>query len=139
MAHGYGDVLQERLLTAEEREKSVVIADPSLPDTPIIYVSKEFERQTGYRADEVLGRNCRFLQGPGTDPQAIAAIRAALAAKTEITIDLVNYRKDGTRFWNRLRIRPLFDDRGEVVYFAGAQNPISAEEVRPFPIEAVFD
>lgn len=136
---GHGDASKAALLTAEECEKSVVISDPSRPDSPIIFVSDEFETQTGYPPEEVLGRNCRFLQGPETDPKAIQAIRDALAAETEITIDLVNYRKDGTPFWNRLRIRPLFDDKGRVQYFVGAQNPIPAEDVRLDPIEAVFD
>jgi PAS domain S-box-containing protein len=139
MLDGYGDVEKVDLLSYDEREKSVVIADPSREDSPIIYVSEEFERQTGYPPEEVLGRNCRFLQGPETDPAAIQAIREALAAETEITIDILNYRKDGTKFWNRLRIRPLFDDRGRLQYFVGAQNPIPQEEVRHRPIEAVFD
>ncbi len=138
-AGGHGDITKAALLNDEEREKSVVISDPSRPDNPMIYVSEEFERQTGYPPDEVLGRNCRFLQGPETDPEAVQAIREALAAQTEITIDILNYRKDGTKFWNRLRIRPLFDDKGKLQYFVGAQNPIPEQDVRPYPIEAVFD
>lgn len=139
MPNGHGDNSKAALLTEGERAKSVVISDPSRPDMPMIYVSDEFETQTGYPPEEVLGRNCRFLQGPETDPKAVQAIRKALEAETEITIDILNYRKDGTPFWNRLRIRPLFDENGKLLYFAGAQNPISAEEVRPYPIEAVFD
>jgi len=136
---GHGDASTAVLLTAEERAKSVVISDPSRPDMPIIFVSDEFETQTGYPPEEVLGRNCRFLQGPETDPKAIQAIREALDAGTEITVDLVNYRKDGTAFWNRLRIRPLFDEKGNIQYFVGAQNPIPAEDARPDPIDAVID
>lgn len=139
MPGGHGDIAKAVLLSAEEREKSVVISDPSRPDNPMIYVSEEFETQTGYPPEEALGRNCRFLQGPETDPDAVQAIRDALAAQTEITIDILNYRKDGTKFWNRLRIRPLFDGKGKLLYFAGAQNPIPAEEARSAPIEAVFD
>ncbi|SIO06907.1 PAS domain S-box-containing protein [Rhodovulum sp. ES.010] len=112
------------LLEGEEQEMSVVISDPSLPDNPMIYVSEEFERQTGYTADEAVGRNCRFLQGPDTDPHAVEAIRHALRAQTPFSIDLLNYRKDGSPFVNRLRIRPIFDDQGRLMYFAGAQNPI---------------
>ncbi len=138
-AKGHGDASKAALLTEGEREKSVVISDPSRPDGPIIFVSDEFEKQTGYPPEEVLGRNCRFLQGPETDSKAVQAIRDALAAETEITIDILNYRKDGSKFWNRLRIRPLFDDKGKLQYFAGAQNPISEEEVRPDPIKAVLD
>jgi PAS domain S-box-containing protein len=139
MPCGHGDIAKGALLSAEEREKSVVISDPSRPDNPMIYVSEEFETQTGYPPEEVLGRNCRFLQGPETDPEAVQAIRDALAAQTEITIDILNYRKDGSKFWNRLRIRPLFDDKGKLQYYVGAQNPIPAEEVCPFAIKAVFD
>jgi PAS domain S-box-containing protein len=111
----------------------MVISDPSMTDTPIIFTSAEFERQTGYPPHEVLGRNCRFLQGPGTDPKAVQAIRDALAARTEITLDILNYRRDGSPFWNRLRIRPVLDKTGELDYYVGHQNPIAAEEVRPVP------
>lgn len=112
------------LLEADEVEMSVVISNPHLPDNPMIYVSDEFERQTGYAAEEAIGRNCRFLQGPGTDPHAVEAIRQALKAQTTFTIDILNYRKDGTPFTNRLRIRPLLDDKGDLMYFIGAQNPV---------------
>lgn len=112
------------LLEADEAEISVVVSSPTLPDNPLIYVSEEFERQTGYPADEVIGRNCRFLQGPDTNPHAVDAIRAALAAATTFTIDILNYRKDGTPFMNRLRIRPLYDDQGQLTYYVGAQNPL---------------
>jgi PAS domain S-box-containing protein len=111
-------------LEADEAEMSVVFSDPSLADNPMVYVSKEFEQQTGYSADEAIGRNCRFLQGPGTDPEAVEAIRHALRARTRFTIDILNYRKDGTLFLNRLRIRPIFDQRGNLQFFAGAQNPV---------------
>lgn len=114
------------LLEDEELDASVVVSDPSLPDNPMIFVSDEFERQTGYSRDEAIGRNCRFLQGPETRPEAIEAIRQALKAKTRFTIDIVNYRKDGTPFLNRLRIRPLFGEDGELLYFIGAQNPVSS-------------
>lgn len=136
---GHGETAVARLLGEDERELSVVISDPSLPDNPLIFVSEEFERQTGYLASEALGRNCRFLQGPGTDPRAVAAIHAAVDAGTEITVDILNYRKDGRPFWNRLRIRPLLDASGRVRYFAGAQNPIDEDDVLPRPVEAIFD
>jgi len=112
------------LLEAEERTMSVVITNPWHPDNPMIYVSEEFEEQTGYAPEEALGRNCRFLQGPDTNPKTIEAIRAALAARTTFTIDILNYRKTGEPFMNRLRIRPLFDENGELAYYVGAQNPL---------------
>ncbi|MBK8908515.1 MAG: PAS domain-containing protein [Rhodospirillales bacterium] len=136
---GHGDTAMARYLTPEELERSVVITDPSRIDNPIIFVSDEFERQTGFPPEEALGRNCRFLQGPGTDPAAIKAIREALDSRAEITIDILNYRRNGAEFWNRLRIRPLFDDAGRLLYFVGAQNPIPTSEVRLLPINAVFD
>ena len=139
MLNGYGDVTKASLLTAEEREQSVVITDPAQPDNPIIFVSEEFEKQTGYTPEETLGRNCRFLQGAETNPQTIEAIGKAIARETEITADILNYKKDGTKFWNRLRIRPLYGEDGEVMFFAGVQNPIDASEVRAGTITATKD
>ncbi len=130
MGEGYGDIEKAALLSRDEREQSVVITDPAQPDNPMIFISEEFEKQTGYTPKEALGKNCRFLQGPETDPAAIKAIRRALETESEITIDILNYRKDGTKFWNRLRIRPLYGNDGKVIYYAGAQNPIDASEVR---------
>jgi PAS domain-containing protein len=78
----------ESLLIDDEAELSVVISDPKRPDNPMIYVSEEFEAQTGYAPDEAVGRNCRFLQGPDTDPHAVNAIREALKARTTFTIDM---------------------------------------------------
>ncbi len=103
---------------------SVVFSDPSLPDNPMIFVSDEFERQTGYSPAEAIGRNCRFLQGPDTNPHTVEAIRQALKAETVFTIDILNYRKDGSTFMNRLRIRPIYDNDGRLMFFAGAQNPV---------------
>ena len=112
------------LLEDDEVEKSVVFSDPSLPDNPMIFVSDEFEAQTGYSPEEAVGRNCRFLQGKDTNPHAIEAIRQGLKAETRFTIDILNYRKDGSPFVNRLRIRPIYDGNGRLMFFAGAQNPV---------------
>ncbi len=112
------------LLEEDEIEMSVVFSDPSRPDNPMVYVSEEFEAQTGYSPEEAIGRNCRFLQGPETNPHAVEAIRQGLKAETRFTIDLLNYRKDGTAFMNRLRIRPIYDGDGRLMFFAGAQNPV---------------
>ena len=139
MPNGHGDVAKAALLTKEEREQSVVITNPALPDNPMIFISDEFEKQTGYSPKEALGRNCRFLQGPETDPYAVDAIRRELETESEITIDILNYKKDGTTFWNRLRIRPLYGDDGNVMFYAGAQNPIDPSEVREGFMSAVKD
>lgn len=117
------DYLQT-LLEEDEVEMSVVFSDPFLPDNPMIFVSDEFEAQTGYSPEEAAGKNCRFFQGPDTNPYAIEAIRQGLLAETRFTIDILNYRKDGTPFVNRLRIRPIYDAEGRLVFFAGAQNPV---------------
>lgn len=136
MPQGHGDVEKAVLLTPEEREQSVVITDPGRPDNPVIFVSEEFEKQTGYPPEDVLGRNCRFLQGPETDSTAVEAVRNAIEQGSAITVDLLNYRKDGSTFWNRLRIRPLFGDDGKVMFYVGAQNPIDVDEARGLPIHA---
>ncbi|MEL7256823.1 MAG: PAS domain-containing protein [Pseudomonadota bacterium] len=111
-------------LEVDETDMSVVFSDPWLPDNPMIYVSDQFEAQTGYSPDEVIGRNCRFLQGPDTNEYAVEVIRLGLKAQTRFTVDLLNYRKDGAPFVNRLRIRPIYDAEGGLMFFAGAQNPI---------------
>jgi PAS domain S-box-containing protein len=85
----------------------------------------------GYGPSETIGHNCRFLQGSETDPKAVEAIRQAIAEEREITVEILTYMKDGTPFWNRLRIRPLRDETGTLLYYVGAQNPISETEVQP--------
>ena len=107
-------------ITAE----GVVISDARLPDLPIIYANQGFERLTGYRIDQVLGRNCRFLQGADTDPETVRQIRQALSEGTNCRVDILNYRKDGTPFWNRLSITPLRDDSG-ITHFVGVQFDIT--------------
>ena len=121
---GMDETFLRSLLEDDETQMSVVFSDPSLPDNPMIYVSEEFEAQTGYSALEAMGRNCRFLQGPDTNPHAIEAIRQGLKAQTRFTIDILNYRKDGMPFVIRLRIRPIYDPDGRLMFFAGAQNPV---------------
>jgi len=106
--------------------EGVTIADARLPDRPLIYANEGFERLTGYRVSEVLGRNCRFLQGPDSDPAAVAEIRAAVAECRECVVEILNYRKDGARFWNRLSIAPVRDERGEVTHFIGIQSDVTA-------------
>jgi len=117
-------VLKDRAL--DVAAEGVTIADARLPDRPLIYVNKGFERMTGYAVAEVLGRNCRFLQGPETGAAAIAEIRAALAECRECLVEILNYRKDGSTFWNRLSITPVRDPSGEVTHFIGIQSDVTA-------------
>ena len=92
--------------------EGITIADALQPDRPLIYINQGFERMTGYPVAEVMGRNCRFLQGPDTDATAVAEIRAALAECRPCVLEILNYRKDGTTFWNRLSITPVRDGHG---------------------------
>ncbi|WP_163559281.1 EAL domain-containing protein [Halomonas sp. NO4] len=111
----------------ESSVNGVVIADARQPDLPIVYVNAAFERITGYSRIEALGRNCRFLQGENSDPQACAAIRHGLEAQSTVHVTLLNYRKDGMPFWNELYISPVRDDNGELSHFIGIQNDISTQ------------
>jgi hypothetical protein len=104
----------------------VVLSDAGRPDCPIVFANPAFHRITGYPPGEVLGRNCRFLQGRGTDPAAIAAIRHALAEAAPIDIQMVNYRRDGRRFVNDLHISPVFDAGGRLTHFLGIQHDVTA-------------
>ncbi len=115
------------MATTAELCQSCVITDPSGPDNPIVYVTPEFELQTGYSAEEALGRNCRFLQGPGTDPRVVEQVRAALAGHRQVRVTLLNYRKDGSPFMNRLSIRPVFGSTGALQSFVGVQRVLSVE------------
>jgi phosphoserine phosphatase RsbU/P len=106
--------------------EGITIADARLPDRPLIYANDGFARVTGYAISEVLGRNCRFLQGPGTDRAAVAEIREAIAHERECIVEILNYRKDATTFWNRLSITPVRDTRGDVTHFIGIQSDVTA-------------
>lgn len=106
----------------------VVITDPKLPDNPIIFVNSSFTTITGYSAAEVMGRNCRMLQGPGTDPAILQALREAIRTRQPATHILLNYRKDGTPFWNELTINPVFDTEGRLANFIGLQNDVTARQ-----------
>lgn len=121
-----GDQLALKDRALDVAAEGVTIADACLPDRPLIYVNEGFERVTGYPAVEVLGRNCRFLQGPGTDPAAVERIRAAVAGERECVEEILNYRRDGTPFWNRLSITPVRDEAGEVTHFIGIQSDVTA-------------
>ncbi|WP_245160967.1 SpoIIE family protein phosphatase [Blastococcus sp. CT_GayMR16] len=123
----YLQALRERAVIATDI--TFAITDPREPDNPLVWVNPSFTRITGYEADEAVGRNCRFLQGPATDPAAVAEIRAALQERRTVTTTLLNYRKDGTAFWNQLSVSPVFDGAGELVSFVGVQTDVT-ERVR---------
>ena len=116
--------LRDRALRATET--CFTISDPHQPDNPLVYVNPAFSRTTGYAVEDCLGRNCRFLQGPGTDPAAVALIRAALDEKRSCLVTLLNYRADGTPFWNEVAISPVLDAQDRVTHFVGVQTDVTA-------------
>ncbi|VVB16405.1 unnamed protein product [Arabis nemorensis] len=107
--------------TLERIEKNFVISDPRLPDNPIIFASDSFLELTEYSREEILGRNCRFLQGPETDQATVQKIRDAIKDQREITVQLINYTKSGKKFWNLFHLQPMRDQKGELQYFIGVQ------------------
>ena len=100
---------------------AVCLTDPSLEDDPIVFCNEAFQQLTGYDQDEIVGRNCRFLQGPDTDQQQVAKIREAIQQEKVVVVELLNYRKDGTSFWNTLHLGPIYDEQGSLKYFFGSQ------------------
>ncbi len=104
----------------------ISISDAQKPDNPLIYVNPAFERMTGYTAEETIGKNCRFLQGPDTDSAALDAIRAAIREGSSCLVTLLNYRKDGTPFWNEFSISPVYDEQGTLTNFVGIQQDVTA-------------
>jgi PAS domain S-box-containing protein len=115
--------LRDRAIRAVTQ--GILIADATRTGYPIVYVSPSFEKLTGYAAAEVVGRNCHFLQGPDTDPETVDRIRAALAAGQAFCAELLNYRRDGTPFWNELSISPVYDDGGRLTHFVGVQTDVT--------------
>lgn len=103
----------------------VSIVDATKPDMPIVYVNHAFSRITGYSKDEVQGRNCSFLQGPETAPEAIQEIQRSQSAQRESQVTLYNYRKNGERFWNELRISPVRNEHGETTHFINVISDVS--------------
>jgi len=114
-------VLQRALAAASN---GIIITDATTPEQGLMFVNSGFERITGYRAQEVLGRNCRFLQGPDSDAETVAVMRRAIAEGRECRVTVRNYRKDGTPFWNEVFLSPVRRD-GRVVQFIGVQNDVS--------------
>lgn len=119
----------------DEAPVGITISDPDRDDNPIIYANEAFERITGYSREEVLGRNCRFLQGEGSDPETVATIREAVDEGESVSVELVNYRRNGEPFWNELTIAPLVDENGRVTNFVGFQDDVSARKEAELAVE----
>jgi PAS domain S-box-containing protein len=120
--HGKGDPFAAAIRATR---MSMIITDPRQPDNPIVFANDAFLKLTGYRREEVLGRNCRFLQGPETDRQAVAQIRDAIDGQTDIAIDILNYTSDGRTFWNALYMSPVSNEEGELQFYFASQLDVS--------------
>lgn len=105
----------------------VTLSDPDLPDSPLVYVNRVFEEMSGYTQDEMIGRNCRFLQGDDREQPALQTLREAIRQHQACTVTLRNYRKNGELFLNKLSIRPLVDRENRVIYYLGIQYDLSRQ------------
>lgn len=121
----------------DEAPVGITIADAD-GDVPMVYANEAFERVTGYPVEEVVGRNCRFLQGEESDPEAVEAMWRAVEEVQPVTVELVNYRKDGTRFWNEVTIAPVRED-GELTHFVGFQNDVTKRKRAELALERRTD
>jgi PAS domain S-box-containing protein len=106
-------------------QRSFVITDPSLPDNPIIFASKGFLDLCGYKLEEVLGRNCRFLQGPNTDPKQVETLRNGITAGVDTSVCMLNYRADGSEFYNQIFVAALRNANHQIINYVGVQVEVS--------------
>lgn len=120
---GSSGVLFEQAMA--QTRMAICLTDPRQDDNPIVFANRAFRHLTGYSENEILGRNCRFMQGPETDRDTVARLREAVDRQEVTVVELLNYRKDGTTFWNALHIGPIYDDSGEMIYCFGSQWDVS--------------
>ena len=120
---GASGVLFEQAMA--QTRMAICLCDPNEPDLPIVFANRAFRVLTGYSEDEIIGNNCRFLQGADTDPEPVGRIREAIAKEDVVVVELLNYRKDGSSFWNALHLGPIYNDEGELIYFFGSQWDVS--------------
>jgi PAS domain S-box-containing protein len=117
--------LRRKTRAIDEAQLGISMADATDPDLPLVYVNEGFERITGYERQDVLGRNCRFLQGPATDSDHVDVLRARVEAETTATVELLNYRADGTPFWNQVTISPIEEEDGALSHYLGFQRDVT--------------
>ncbi len=119
--------LTRALISAVQHStEAMVLSDPHQPDHPLIAANPAFAVMTGYGLNEIIGRNCRFLQGSSTDPGTAGRIRAAIKAEAGCIEWIVNHRKDGRAFWNLLFLSPVHDRAGRLLHYFGNQLDITA-------------
>ena len=119
----------------DEAPVGIVISDYEREDNPLVYVNEAFERITGYQRSAVIGNNCRFLQGTDSDEDAIETMRRAIEREESVTVELVNYRRDGESFWNEVTLAPIHDETGRVTSFVGFQNDVTARKEAELALE----
>lgn len=124
-AGGVPDKEKLARIAVERTRMPMVITDHQQADCPIVLANKAFLELTGYSEHEVIGRNCRFLQGAGTSAAVIDSIREAVAAERDLEVEVLNYRKDGSAFWNQLNLSPVHDDAGQLLYYFGSQIDVT--------------
>ncbi|SFP60035.1 PAS domain-containing protein [Salibacterium halotolerans] len=113
--------------TLDAAGSGIIITDPDQQDNPIIYANKGFSHVTGYETEEIIGFNCRFLQGPDTSEAEVDKLRRAIQELSAVSVQIVNYKKDGTPFWNDLHMEPIYIEEEEKYYFAGVQKDITKQ------------
>lgn len=118
---------------------AAVISNPRLPDNPIVACNEAFVRLTGYTREEILGRNCRFLRGPATEPELAQQLRDSIRAHQPVMVEILNYKRDGTPFRNAVMVAPIFDAEGEVEYYLGSQVEVVDEGATPVRRQAALD
>ncbi len=133
--YGSDDGTNPFLAAVRATRMPMIVTNPRLPDNPMVFANDAFCRMSGYAREEILGTNCRFLQGAETDPETVAKIRQAVQAVEAIKIDIRNYRKDGSAFWNRLLLAPVRDATGQLAYFFASQVDVTLERERMTGLE----
>ncbi|WP_229125069.1 hybrid sensor histidine kinase/response regulator [Halapricum desulfuricans] len=108
----------------------LTMTDPAKDDNPMVYINEAFTDLTGYSEAELLGENCRLLQGPDSDPETVADLRAAIDNEEQTTVELRNYRKDGTMFWSQITVTPVYDTDGDLIRWLGTQRDITERKER---------
>lgn len=119
------------LLLIDQSPIASVLSDPRQPDNPIVACNQAFCDLTGYPSEEVIGRNCRFLSGPGTEPWLSEQIRKGVREHRPVLVEILNYKRDGTPFRNAVLVAPIYDERDELLYFLGSQVEIDVDMPLP--------
>lgn len=111
----------------DSTSNGITLADPDVEDMPIVYANKSFEIMTGYSQEEIIGRNCRFLQGDDRDQAARHRLRKAIDERLPAEVEIRNYKKNGAIFYNHLILTPLFDDKRKLLYYLGVQYDVTQQ------------